>query len=204
MIRYHVFILIIAALCSCIVQGDVPKSGVFDIDGPSAISFDPVPWTSPNPYLNTYLWPFASSDKYSTTPYSKYNLAQVSFAAGSFTVTDSNEKSGDLGIRVSQYTGSTQTFESCIVTLDFIGSNSFDIYLPEFTIETSKNMFFWVSDSGATYYANSLNGVGFPDMSALTAMAAGDEHLARTPEPTTICLFGLGALILIRKKRAQT
>lgn len=204
MTRRHIFILAIAALCSSIAQGtivDIPKSGAFDIDGQSAISFDSIPWTSPNPYLYTHLWPFAADDLYKETePGSKYNLAHVSFSAGSFTVTDYGEKSGNLGIRIANFTGSTQTFEACILTLDFVGSGSFDIYLPEFTFGTSKNMFFWVSESGATYCANSLKGVGYPDMSAIVAMAAGDEYLVRVPEPATICLLGLGALGLIRRK----
>jgi hypothetical protein len=204
MARQHIFILVIAALCSSIAQGaiPIPKSGTFDIDGPSAVSFDSIPWASSNPYLYTYLWPFATNDLYSTTPYSQYNLAQVSFSASSFTVADYGEKSGDLGVRISHYTGAAQTFEACILTLDFIGSGSFDIYLPEFTVGTSENMFFWVSESGATYYANSSKGVGFPDMSATTAMAAGDEYIAGVvPEPATLLLFGLGGLVLRKFNR---
>lgn len=202
--RRYVFILVIAALCGSIALGGIPKSGTFDVAGPTSVSFAPVPWTSPNPYLYTYLWPFAADDLYEETePGSTYNLAWVSLSAGAFTVTDYGEKSGNLGIRVSHYTGSTQTFEACILTLDFVGSGSFDIYLPEFTVGTGENMFFWVSQSGATYYANSLKGVGFPDMSALTAMAAGDEYLAGVPEPATIFLLGLGGLA-VRKFNRRT
>jgi len=203
MTRQHIFILAIAALCGGIVKGDTPKSGAFNIDGPSAVSFDSVPWTSPIPSLYTYLWPFAANDLYNTTPYSKYNLAKVAFSAGSFAVTDYGEKSGDLGIRVSNYTDSTQTFEACILTLGFIGSGSFDIYLPEFTFEKNENMFFWVSESGATYYANFLKGVGLPDMTAVAAMAAGDEYLGSIPEPATVLLLGLGSLVLRKFNRGS-
>jgi hypothetical protein len=79
------------------------------------------------------LYPFATSDLYNTTPYSKYNLAQVAFSGGFFTVTIIGEKSGDLSIRVGNYTGDPQTFEASVLTIDFIGSGSFDVYLPEFT-----------------------------------------------------------------------
>jgi hypothetical protein len=201
MTRQQVFILAIAALCSGIALGNIPKSGAFNIDGPSAVSFDSIPWMSPNPYSYLYLWPFAADYLYEETePGSKYNLAEVSLSAGSFTVTDYDEISGNLGIRIANFTGSTQIFEACILTLDFVGSGSFDVYLPEFMFETSKNMFFWVSENGATYYANSLKGVGYPDMSAIAAMDAGEEYLARVPEPATVLLFGLGGLVIKRLK----
>ncbi len=204
MTRQHIFILTIAVLCSSIAQGtivDIPESGAFNIDGPAGVSFDLIPWTSPISSLSTYLWPFAANDLYSTTPYKNYNLAEVSFSHGSFTVGDSGEKSGNLGVRIGHNTTFTETFEACILTLDFVSGGSFDIYLPEFTVGTGKNMFFWVSQSGATYYANSLKGVGFPDMSAVTAMAAGDEYLAgAVPEPATILLLGLGGLITRKLK----
>jgi hypothetical protein len=58
-----------------------------------------------------------------------------------------------------------------------------------------------IPKSGATYYANSLKGVGFPDMSAAVAMSAGDEYLAGVSELATIGLLGLGALNLFRRKR---
>jgi hypothetical protein len=201
--RYHIFILAIAVLCSSIAQGtivDVPESGTFDIDGPSAVSFTPIPWTSPLSSLHTFLYPFATNDLYSSGPFSKYNLAEVDFSNGSFTVNDSGERSGDLGVRITHNTGAAQTFEACILTLDFVGSGSFDIFLPQFTVGTGENMFFWVSQSGATYYANSSKGVGFPDMSAVTAMSAGEEYLAATPEPATILLLATGALLLNRRR----
>lgn len=199
MTRQHIFILAIMVLCSSIAQAVIPKSGTFDINGSSGLDVAPIPWTTSNPSSDVYLWPFATNNLY-TGPGSQYNLAQVSFSVGSFTVTDSGEKSGDLGIRVGNYTGSTQTFEACILTLDFVGSGGFDVHLPEFAFKTNDNIFFWVSESGATYYANSLKGVGFPDMSAIVAMSAGDEYVGNVPEPATVLLLGLGGFIIGRLK----
>jgi hypothetical protein len=200
MIRQGVLILVMMAVCSGIAQGVIPKSGTFDTDGLSGLNFDSVPWISSNPYAYTYLWPFATNDLY-TGAGSKYNLAQARFSAGSFIVTDYGEKSGNLGIRIGNFTGSTQTFEACILTLDFIGSGSFDIYLPEFTFRTNENIFLWVAENGETYYANSLKGAGYPDISAYTAMAADDEYLAMAPEPATLLLLGLGGAISLRRHR---
>lgn len=202
MTKQFILILAITALCSSIAQAVISKSWSFDIDNSSGLAFDTIPWVSSNPYLYVYLWPFATDDLY-TGPGSQYNLAQVIFSAGSFTVTDYGEKSGDLGIRLGNYTNNTQTFKACILTLDFINSGSFDVYLPEITVEKGKNIFLWIAESGATYYAHSLKGAGLPDISADEAMSAGDEYLARVPEPTTILMLGLGGLIIIRRSKIK-
>lgn len=200
MIRKWVPILAIMALCCGIAQGVISKSGIFDIDDPTGLGFDSIPWVSSNPYANIYLWPFATDDLYAGAG-SQYNLAQARFSGGSFTTTDYDGKNGDLGIRIGNYTSGIQTFGACVLTLDFIGEGSFDIYLPEFTFGINENIFFWVAESGATYYANSLKAAGYPDISADIAMAAGDEYLAKNPEPTTILLFGLGGAIFLQRRR---
>ncbi len=179
---------------------DIPASETFDIviDPPDTpgISFDPIPCTG----SSVYLLPFASEDGSYTSPYSNYNLAQGRFSSGSIIVTDINEQEGDLGIRIDNVSGVTQTFEPSVLTLDFV-DDGFDVYLPGFTFDNWNSMFFWVAQSGATYYANSSKDVGFPDLSAVHVMAAGDEYLARTPEPATVVLFGLGALLLGRRHK---
>jgi hypothetical protein len=175
-------------------------SGTFDINGPSGLTFTLIPWVSSDPSLYTYLWPFAANenDLY-TGSGSNYNLAQVSFSHGSFTVIDYGAKSGDIGIRVANQTSSTQTFEASVLTLNFIDSGSFNVYLPELTFNGGDNIFFWVAQSGATYYANSSMGAGWPDMSASVAMSAGDGYLAEVPEPATVLFFGLGGILLCRR-----
>jgi hypothetical protein len=173
---------------------DIPASGTFDIDGDAGISFDTIPYMG----YAVYLYPFASDDGSYTTPYSEYNLAEVRFEGGSISVTDEGPIEGYLGVRIAnQFT--TQTFQPSILTLD-LGEEAFDVYLPEFTFDNGDNMFFWVAQSGATYYASSSKDVGFPDISATHIMAAGDEYLARTPEPATVVLLALGAVLLRRRK----
>jgi len=197
------FIAATTAACGDLAQAelDIPASGTFDIviDPPDTggVSFDPIPYTG----SSVYLWPFASEDGTYTSPYSDYNLAQGRFSSGSIILTDINEQEGDLGIRFDNISGVTQMFEPSVLTLDFV-DDSLDVYLPGFTFDNWNSMFFWVAQSGASYYANSSKDVGFPDMLAADVMAAGDEYLARTPEPTTVVLFGLGALLFGRRRKA--
>jgi len=204
--RSAVMILTIAAItaaCSDFAQAelDIPASGTFDIVidpcGPPGVSFDAIPCTG----SSVYLWPFASEDGSYTPPYLNYNLAEVSFSSGFIIPTDKYEQTGDLGIRIANISGDNQTFNPSVLTLDFV-EYSFDVYLPGFTIphDIWKSLFFWVAQSGATYYANSLKGVGDIDMSADVAMRAGNEYLARIPEPATVVLFGLGAVLLRRRR----
>jgi len=202
------FILIAAIIAVCSnsawAELDIPASGAFDIvrelPETPGLSFEPEPWVSPSLSATVYLWPFATDDLYAG-PGSQYNLARAQFQNGSINITDFGVTEGDLGIRASNNSGATQTFEPSVLTLDFV-DGSVDVYLGEFTFEWGTDMFFWVAESGATYYGNSSKGVGFPDMSAADAMAAGDEYLARIPEPATAVLFGLGSLLLyIRRKQ---
>lgn len=196
------FIAAMTAACGDLARAelDIPASGTFDIviDPPDTpgISFDPIPYTG----SLVYMWPFASDDGSYTSPFDKYNLAYVKFLSGSIDTLDYSEQEGDLGIRIDNVSGVTQTFEPSVLTLDFV-DDGFDVYLPGFTFDNWNSMFFWVAQSGATYYANSSKDVGFPDMLAADAMAAGDEYLARTPEPTTAVLFGLGAFLLRRRRK---
>ena len=202
------FIAAMTAACGDLAQAelDIPASGTFNIvtDPPETpgLNFEPEPWVSPSPSASVLLWPFATDDLYSGRG-SDYNLAEALFANGNINITDSDPCSieGDLGIRVFNNSGDTRTFESSVLTLDF-ADDSLDVYLPEFTFAWGTGMFFWVAQSGATYYANSSNGeVGFPDLSAGHVMALGDEYLARVPEPATVVLFGLGALVLRRRRK---
>ena len=202
------FIAAMTAACGDLAQAelDIPASGTFDIviDPPDTpgVSFDPMPYTG----SGVHLLPFASEDGSYTSPFNKYNLAYVLFIDGSITTSDYPEQEGDLGIRVFNNSTATQTFEPSVLTLDFVDDSlvdySFDVYLPGFTFDHEQSMFFWVAESGATYYANSSKDIGFPNMLASEAMAAGDEYLARTPEPATVLLFGLGALVLRRRRKA--
>jgi len=201
-----IFAAVIVTVCSNLAWAelDIPASGTFDVvrelPETPGLSFEPEPWVSPSLSATVYLWPFATDDLYAG-PGSNYNLAQAQFADGSINITDFGVIEGDLGIRVSNYSGDTQTFEPSVLTLDFV-DGGVDVYLPEFTFEWGTDMFFWVAQSGATYYANSSKGVGFPDMSAAVTIAAGDEYLARTPEPATAMLFGLGTLLLYKTRRS--
>ena len=199
MVKQCVLILVVMALCSSAAQAAIPKSGTFNIDGSSGLTFAPIPTGA----SSVYLWPFASYDKYAGSG-ANWNLAEVWFSAGSFITTDKGEINGDLGVRVGNYTGGAQTIEACILTLDFVGGSGFNVYLPEFTFGSNENIFFWISESGATYYAHFSKGAGSPptDMSAAEAMSAGDEYLARVPEPATFLLLGLGGLAAVRKHRA--
>lgn len=182
-------------------DGAVPKSGTFDIDGslPAPLVFNPEPWVSPSLASVAYLWPFASDNLYKGVGYSNYNLAQAKFSNGLIITSDYGEKSGDFGIRIFNSSKSSVTFGATILTLDFT-NGSFDVHLPRFTFNGNENMFFWVSTLGATYYATTSMGTGFPDISAATAMAAGDTYLAETPEPATVLLLTLGGIYL-RKRR---
>ena len=183
----------------------IPKSGTFDIVVPVGISFDPIPWESDSAGEIVYLYPYATSDYnqgYSGTG-AGYNLVQAQFCDGNINITDADTVSGDLGIRVANYSGQSRTFEACVMTLNF-STTSFNIYMPKFSFESMYNIYFWVASSGATYYAHTSRAAGYltqcgPNMSAADAIAAGDEYLAAVPEPTTVCLLGLGALVLLRK-----
>lgn len=207
--RKLVMILGIAAItaaCSDIAQAelDIPATGTFDIirDPPETpglnFSFESVPPIWPGS-PSVFVWPFATDDLYAG-PGSDYNLAQAQFSNGSPAITDYGEIEGDLGVRIDNHTGETQTFAACILTLDFV-EDSLDAYLPQFTFGHWNSIFFWVAQSGATYYANSSRDVGLPNMLAADAMDAGDDYLARTPEPATVALLGLGAVLLRRRHK---
>ena len=177
---------------------DVPKSGTFLLDdtASSPVDFDPVPWVSPGPAYTAYMFPFASDDMYSGMGID-YHLAQIAFSNGSYIVDHIAEKTGDMGIRIGNYSPTQATFAESTMTLH-LTDEDFDIYLPEFTLDQMDNIFLWVAESGATYFANSAKGAGLPDIFADTAMNMGTEYLARVPEPSTILLLTLGGLMIRR------
>lgn len=185
-----------------------PKNGTFDINtAGGGISFAPVPWVSPGGSQVIYFYPFATSDYlagYSGNG-AGYNLATAQFQSGNINVSDGISRAGDLAIRIGNYTGATQTWAAGKVTLDFT-SGSFDVFLPEFTFNAMDNMYFWVADNGATYFANTSKSSGAPNMTAAAAMNAGDTYLAAdaVPEPSSIIalLGGLGSILAFRRRRA--
>jgi len=187
---------------------DVPINGTFNIDGAAAdyLSFSPEPWDSPNPISTVWVVPFATEDLYAGS--GPYNLAEAKFSNHSIALKDFDDpvyfgfRTGDLGIRIGNFSGSDVTFAESILTIEFL-TGSFDVHLPEYTfVDDGLNpyTYFWVSQFGATYYANSSMSSGLPDMTAQQAMDEGDTYLAATPEPATIMLLGLGALALRKKK----
>jgi hypothetical protein len=184
----------------------IPKSGNFDIVVPVGVSFEPVPWESNSAGEIVYLYPYATSDYnqgYSGVGVG-YNLVQTQFCDGNVNIADADAVSGDLGIRVANYSGHSCTFEACVMTLDFSNA-SFNVYMPQFSFESMHNIYFWVAANGATYYAHTSKTSGYltqcgPDMSAADAIAAGDEYLAAVPEPATVLMLGLGVLVLLKKR----
>jgi hypothetical protein len=189
----------IVICCPGLTKAMLPESGSFDIDGTSTPSFDQIPFSG----SSMYVYPFAAPDNdLYTGAGSNYNLGTLELTGGSVTFTDSVEKTGNLGIRISSAVSGDQTFQESILTLDF-GDDTFDVYLPELTFSWSEDMFLWVAQSGATYYATESQepGTGRPDMTASDAMLLGDANLARVPEPVTLALFGSGAMILLSRRR---
>jgi hypothetical protein len=106
-----------------------------------------------------------------------------------------------MGIRVANISGSTRSFAETIVTLH-LTDGEFDIYLPEFTFDWEDNIFFWVAESGSTYYANDTLAPGWPNIDAIGAMTDPSSYLARAaiPEPATIILLSLGAALIVKKR----
>jgi hypothetical protein len=179
---------------------DIPKSGTFDIDPTSEPTFDTIPFTG----QTMYIWPFAApDDDLYTGSASIYNLGELILLNGSVIFNDADQKTGNFGIRILSTALGPQTFEESILTLD-LGSELFDVHLPEIALNSSEEMFFWVAQSGATYYSTILKGLGPPDMTATLAMSIGEEYLARVPEPVTLVLFGSGALILLGRRRGPS
>ena len=176
---------------------DISMSGTFDINPTSTPSFDPIPFLG----SSMYVFPFAApeTDLY-TGLGTTYNLGTLQLFNGSVFFADSSEKTGNLGIRISSAVSGDKIFQESILTLDF-GGGIFNVYLPELAFSWSQDMFLWVAQSGATYYATALQGPGLPDMTASFAMSFGDANLARAPEPVTLALFGSGALILLGRRR---
>jgi len=190
----------IVLCCSGLTKADDPKFGTFDIDPTFPPSFDPIPFSG----SSMYVFPFAApnNDLY-TQGGSTYNLGTLELTNDVVTFTDSGEKTGDLGIRIVNFAGGVETFHESILTLD-LGDDIFDVYLPEFSFDGNEDMFLWVAQSGATYYATALQGPGLPDMTADFAISFGDANLARVPEPVTLALFGSGALILLGKRQGPS
>ncbi len=192
----------IVLCCSGLTKAALPKSGSFDIDGASTPSFDQIPFVG----SSMYVYPFVATDlDLYTGQGSTYNLGTLELTGGLVSFTDSVEKSGNLGIRIFSAISGSQIFQESILTLDF-GDDIFDVYLPELTFNGNEDMFLWVAQSGATYYATALQGPGLdrPDITAGDAMLLGDANLAMVPEPVTLALFGSGALILLGKRRGPS
>lgn len=187
--------LSIVLCCPVLTKAAISKSGTFDIDNTSTPTFDSIPFSG----SSMYVYPFAAEEgNFYTGAGSLYNLGTLQLTNGSVDFTDSGEKTGDLGIRIFSAVAGVEIFQETILTLD-LGDNLFDVFLPEFTIGSNQEMFFWVAQSGATYYATTSPGPGRPNMTAAAAIDEG--NLARVPEPVTLSLFGSGALILLHRRR---
>ncbi len=185
----------IVLCCTVLTKAAISKSGTFNLDGTSDPCFNPIPFTG----SSMYVYPFAAPDTdLYTGAGSNYNLGTLQLISGLVSFYDSGERTGDMGIRIYSGTAGNQTFNGTILTLD-LGDDFFNVFLPEFTIDSNQEMFFWVAQSGATYYATASQGAGRPDMTANDAIAA--DNLAMVPEPVTLSLFGSGALILLRRRR---
>jgi hypothetical protein len=193
-------ILMVFALVGKAYAVDVPMYGTFGIEGtaPSPVNFNPAPWVSPDLLNVVNVYPFAASGLYNS---STDNLAWAKFSNGTIVFkTDYGVKTGDLGVRFSNNTTGVQTFIGSVLTLKFT-DRTLNVYLPEFTFDSGDNFCFWVSTTGATYYANSSKGPGFSNMIAADAMAAGDLYFAAAPEPATVIILGLGTVFLVRIRR---